>query len=55
MKEYAEDDMDDSSCRRHLSDEEKLCKCLMELLETEQEYIKVCKKYYLTTQIIVKI
>lgn len=42
MKEYSEDDIDDSSCRRRLSNEEKLCKCLLELLETEQEYVKVC-------------
>ena len=49
MKEYAEDDMDDSSCRRHLSNEEKLCKCLMELLETEQEYVKVYIYTYVHT------
>ena len=42
MKEYAEDELDDSKPRRHLTTEEKLCKTLLELLETEQEYIKVC-------------
>ena len=42
MKEYAEDELDESRPRRHLTAEEKLCKCLLELLETEQEYIKVC-------------
>ena len=41
MKEYSEDDLDDSSSRRHLSNAEKLCKCLLELLDTEQEYVKV--------------
>ena len=43
MKEYSEDDNDDSSSRRHMSTGEKLCKCLLELLETEQEYVKVHK------------
>jgi len=42
MKEYTEDELDDSKPRRHLTAEEKLCKCLLELLDTEQEYIKVC-------------
>lgn len=41
MKEYSEDDLEDSSSRRHLSNAEKLCKCLLELLDTEQEYVKV--------------
>lgn len=41
MKEYSEEDNDDYSLRRHLTNEEKLCKCLLELLNTEQEYVKV--------------
>ena len=42
MKEYSEDELDDLSSRRSLSKTEKLCKCLLELLDTEKEYVKVC-------------
>ena len=42
MKEYSEDELDDLNSRRSLSKTEKLCKCLLELLDTEKEYVKVC-------------